>query len=257
MICGNCRAQIPDNSPVCPYCGAPQAQPTYQPPYAQQPYPQNYQQPNYRQPQQPTYTQPQQGYPQQQGYQQPVYPQQPYRQPYPQQGYQQPYAPQGYPPYRQNGLQNTLPMNWHKFLVYFALWASAVFSIISGVLTLIGAQYEEYAELVYAFIPALKYTDLAYGILQIGVAVLAFITAFRLLKFKRGAPKLLTAYYVISVVISVLYVVATVLILLDYGADLSELVGTLATVFGSIVFSIAMIIANHNYYKKRAHLFVN
>lgn len=248
MYCGNCRAQIPDNSPVCPYCGAPQAQQPYQQNYQQPAYPQqNYQQPNYQQ-QQPNYQQP---------YRQP-YPQQNYQQPYPQQGYPQPYAQQGYQqPYPQSPLYGGLPMKWHKFLVYFALWASAAFSVISGILTITGAQYEGYAELVYAFIPGLRVADLAYGVVQLGIAVLGFIVAYKLLKFKRGAPKLLTIFYVLSVIASVLYVAATLIILLNYGADISDMASTLATTFSSIAISIAMIIANHVYYKKRAHLFVN
>lgn len=40
MICGNCHQQVPDNSQICPFCGAPQQpqnqyqppQPNYQPP---------------------------------------------------------------------------------------------------------------------------------------------------------------------------------------------------------------------------------
>ena len=271
MICGKCRAQIPDNSPVCPYCGAQQAQPTYRQPYAQQGYQQpTYQQPDYPQQnyQQPTYRQPvnpQQGYqqpayPQQQTYRQQPYPQQTYQQPvYQQQNYQQPYGQQGYQqPYRQSSLQNAgLPMNWHKFLVYFGLWAGAAFNLLSAILTLTGAQYGEYSELVYAFIPGLKIADVVYGIVLIGIAVLGFITAFQLLKLKRGAPKLLTLLFILSAVASLLYVAAEVIILLNYGADLSDMVSTMATTLSSLGISVFMIIANSIYYKKRAHLFVN
>lgn len=259
MYCGNCRAQIPDNSPVCPYCGAQQApaQPAYQQPYAQQGYQQNYPQQNY---QQPAY--PQQNYPQQ-NYQQP-YPQQNYQQPYGQQGYRQPTYQQPYPqqayqqPYRQNSLQNAgLPMNWHKFLVYFGLWAGAVWNIICAVTMFAGAQYGDYSELVYAFIPGLKIIDVVYGILLIGIGALGFLTAFQLLKLKRGAPKLLMILYIVSAAASVLYVVASVIVLLNYGADLSDLASTMISTFSTIGISIAMIIANNVYYKKRAHLFVN
>ena len=182
--------------------------------------------------------------------QQPVYQQQNYQQPYGQQGYQQ--------PYRQSSLQNAgLPMNWHKFLVYFGLWAGAAFNLLSAILTLTGAQYGEYSELVYAFIPGLKIADVVYGIVLIGIAVLGFITAFQLLKLKRGAPKLLTLLFILSAVASLLYVAAEVIILLNYGADLSDMVSTMATTLSSLGISVFMIIANSIYYKKRAHLFVN
>ena len=260
MFCGNCRAQIPDNSPVCPYCGAPQAQQPYTQQCRQQGAQQNYQQQqpyaqqNYRQP-----SYPQQGYRQpypQQGYGQPN-PQQ-YQQPYSQQGYRQPYAPQGYPqPYPQNAQYGGLPMKWHKFLVCFALWASAALFIISGVMTLTGTQYEGYAELIYAFIPGLQVTDLAYGIVQLGIAVFGFSAAYKLLKLKRGAPKLLTTLFIVETVASVLYLAAFLLILSNYGADLSDLIVYLISTVTSIAVSVVMIIANHVYYKKRAHLFVN
>lgn len=54
IFCQKCGAQLQDNTPVCPYCGA-QIPPVYQ----QNPQP-NYQQPGYQQPgyQQPGYQQP-------------------------------------------------------------------------------------------------------------------------------------------------------------------------------------------------------
>ena len=85
----------------------------------------------------------------QQPYQQPY--QQNYQQPY-QQNYQQPYQQ----PYQQSGIQNTLPMNWHKFLVYFGLWAGAVLNLINGFLLLTGSHYGDEKELVYYFFPKLK-----------------------------------------------------------------------------------------------------
>lgn len=250
MYCGNCRAQIPDNSPVCPYCGAPQAQM----PYQQQAYQQAY-----RQQQQPTY--PQQGYQQphyQQPYRQQPYPQQGYQQPYGQQNYQQPYPPQAYQqPYPQSGIPNTLPMNWHKFLVYFALWASAVLFVVSGILTFLGVQYAGYAELVYAFIPALKIADVAYSVLQLVIAVFSVIVACRLLKLKRGAPKLLTLLFVFELLVSLLYVVAFIIILAANDSNMGEVLSYLVSHISSIVLSVGIIIANHIYYKKREHLFVN
>ena len=136
MFCNNCGAQIPDGSPFCPSCGAQQAQQAQQQAYQQQP--QGYQQPY-----------------QQQGYQQQAY-QQPYQQQaYQQQGYQQPYGQQAYQqPYGQQIPQQG--MKWHKFLVYFALWANAILNVIMGILSLTGAKYGAYKDLVYDYLPQMK-----------------------------------------------------------------------------------------------------
>ena len=217
MFCNNCRAQIPDGSAVCPYCGAQQAQ-------------QPYQQPQYQQP-----------------YQQPQY-QQPYQQPQ----YQQPY-PQAYP---QGTPINSQPMKWHKFLVYFALWAGAVLNIISGILALTGSVYGEEKELVYHFFPTMESVNVVYGILCVGLGIFGFYTAYNMLNFKKGAPKLLTILYAAACVISLVYIVAVFVIVTDKvrGLDTSDLWLTGGM---NLAVSILMILVNNVYYKKREHLFVN
>lgn len=225
MFCSTCGAQLPDNTPVCPYCGT---QLGAQQPYPQQGYQQTYQQPN------------QQQY--QQNYQQ-SYPQQGYQQPY-----QQPYAQRSYP-------QNpALPMNWHKFLVYFALWAGAVLNVIYGIITLTGGQYGIYKELVYAVIPGLKAPDIIYGISLIGLGGFGFYVAASMLKFKKGAPKLLQYLYIAAAALSVLYVIIAVIILSKYSGDLGSVIASVAV---TLVIAVVMVIVNNIYYKKREHLFVN
>lgn len=234
MYCNNCGAQIPDGSPFCPSCGAQQTQ----------------------QQAQQGYQQPQQGYQQpyqQQGYQQP-YQQQAYQQPYQQQGYQQPYQQQGYQqPYGQPGMPQQ-GMKWHKFLVYFALWANAILNVIMGILSLTGSKYGAYKDMVYAYLPQMKAPDLVYGILLLVVAVLAVLTAVNLLKFKAKGPKLLTLLYIVSLAVAIIYIAWVMIALSGYGADMSSDIGSVA---GSIAGSILMIIINKIYYGKRAHLFVN
>ena len=236
MFCNNCGAQIPDGSPFCPSCGAQQAQQAQQQAYQQQP--QGYQQPY-----------------QQQGYQQP-YQQQAYQQPYQQQGYQQPYGQPGYQqPYGQQIPQQG--MKWHKFLVYFALWAGALLNLIMGIVCLTGAQYGEMKELVYAYIPGMKAPDLVYGILLVLLAVLGVLTAVKLLKFKVGAPKWLTILYIAALAVSIIYIAWSMIVLSDYGVGLGDMGSSLSSTIGSIAGSILMIIVNKIYYGKRAHLFVN
>ena len=231
MFCNNCGAQIPDNASFCPACGAGMSQ------------------------------QPQQGYqayqqPQQQAYQQPQ--QQAYQQPYQQQGYQQPYQQQAYAqPGYQAYPQQAMPkqgMKWHKFLVYFALWASALINLIMGIVTLTGAQYGSYRDLVYAMLPGMKAPDLIYGLLLIVTAVFALITVLSLLKFKANGPKLLFLLYALVAVVTVIYVVWSCIVLSKYDADLSDVI---TRTVASLITSVVMIIVNKIYYGKRAHLFVN
>lgn len=218
MFCQNCGAQIADGSNACPYCGAQltPAQPTYQQPSAQQGY-------------------------QQQGYQQQGYQQTPYQA----QGYQQPY---------QQPVQQQPPLKWHKFLVYFGLWAGAVINLISGISTMLGSQYGESADLVYRAIPGLRIIDIIYGLALLGIAATGVLTALKLLKFKKDAPKMLLYLLIASAVAGLLYSVVGAAILSARGGDVSSVI---SSAVGSVAGSAAMIALNRTYYKKREHLFVN
>lgn len=169
-------------------------------------------------------------------------------QPYQQTGYQQPAYAQYVQPVQEQG------MKWHKFLVYFSLWAGAVFTFISGIQYMTGAQYKADRDLVYQVIPGMKAPDILYGLFCIAAAILAICTAVSLLKFKAVGPRLLTLTYVVGTAGSLIYVIAAVSVLSKYNADLSSIYASAST---SLVVSIVMIIVNSIYYKKRAHLFVN
>ena len=174
---------------------------------------------------------------------------QPYQQTgYQQTGYQQPAYGQYAQPVQEQG------MKWHKFLVYFSLWAGAVFTFISGIQYMTGAQYEGKKDLVYQVIPGMKAPDILYGLFCIAAGILAIVTAVSLLKYKAVGPKLLTLTYVVGTAGSLIYVIAAASVLSKYNADLSSIYTSAST---SLVVSIVMIIVNSIYYKKRAHLFVN
>lgn len=216
MYCPNCGTQLPDGSRFCTNCGTSLAQP--------------------EQPQQEQYQQPQQQYQQ---------PQQQQYQPY------QPY-PQGYAPMDRFG---GVPMKWHKFLAYFAMWFSALGNLIMGIQCLTGSQYGSSvdARLVYQVFPSLKTADVLYGIILIATAVLAAYTAYSLLKLKKGAPSLLTVLYVVNAVASILYIIMVISANGDY-TDVSELISTAVV---GVITSIVMIIINRVYYGKRMQFFVN
>ena len=178
------------------------------------------------------------------------------QQPNAQQPYaQQPYAQQSYAQqvYAQQDRFGGVPMAWHKFLVYFSLWAGALMNLLQGIVCLTGAQYD-YPEIVYRVIPDLKAPDVLYGVLLILLAVFGVITAVNLLKLKKGAPKLLLLLYFAAAAASLIYAIWAAGVLSDYTDEVSTII---AAAIASVIMAVVMIIINHIYYKKRAHLFVN
>lgn len=147
-----------------------------------------------------------------------------------------------------------LPMKWHKFLVYFALWAGAAVNLFNGITTMSGGHYEGYTSMVYAVFPSLKTLDTICGLLMIGLAALGAYAAYSLLKFNVGAPQKLMYLYIAAAAVEVIYCIGAISILSGY-ADTSSILTP--QVIGSVVASVAMIFVNKAYYEKREHLFVN
>ena len=146
MFCPNCGKNVGDAERFCPNCGAALNQNT--PSANPQP---SYQQPAY---QQPTYQQP--------NYHQGNYQQQPYQ-----------------PVYQQPVQQYPYPMNWYKFVIYFALFASAVLNGITGIMHLTGGYWSAQgveAEWIYAVFSGLQVVDIFVGIASLVLAAFAIVT---------------------------------------------------------------------------------
>lgn len=218
MFCPKCGKELENNSLVfCPYCGTRiEKQGSQQNAGYQQPNPQqseNYQQPNpYQQSgnyQQPNPYQQSGNYQQTNPYQQPGNYQQP--NPYQQPGnYQQPnqyWQPGTFP---QQGMyqQMELPMNWYKFVIYFMLFANAVFGIIgaigyfSGSTTSSLAEGMVSAEWIYAMYPALRWLMYFMGVVSLGTAVLAIIDRQWLAHFDKRGIAALAALYILGIAIN-------------------------------------------------------
>ena len=144
--------------------------------------------------------------------------------------------------------KKTFGLGWHKFMIYFSLFAGAILNLSQGVQLIAGVQYGDLAEQVYNYYRGLKSVDVLYGCSLIVVAAFFVYTRFRLAAFKRGAPKLLTILYSCTILLTLLY-----LALVDSITGISMMD---TSVISSIVGSVTMAVINVLYYKRRANLFV-
>ena len=147
------------------------------------------------------------------------------------------------------------PMKWHKFLIYFGLWAAAVVNLYSAVKTLVGSNYGADTSEFYSQLPSIvRVLDIIYAVIVLGIAALQIVTVVRLIWLKRDAPKLLLRVYIINCASSLIY---TIIIY----AVVSKGFGFMQFFSPSLVVNITisgiMIFANTTYYKKREALFVN
>lgn len=123
--------------------------------------------------------------------------------------------------------EGVFEMKWHKFLIWFSLFFSALINIADG---------------IYCFSFVDQIGSMAFfGIAEILLGLFVIFVRFRLSGFKRNAADLLTAAQAIGIVLLIL----SALIL---GLD--------ANVSG-ISTGIAMLVINRVYYKKREALFRN
>ena len=275
MICRNCGKEFPDDQAFCPYCYclADKNEKTFnildQDPGTRSATGENAQDQSFQQ----------QQYGQQQ-YNQPPYGQQPYgQQQYGQQPYGQP--PYGQQPYAygapafQGDKYNGHPMKWHKFLVYFLLWFSAIGNASSLIPV---AENEKYTAAVtksdnsietinitkefYEKYPNVKTLDTVYGILLIAVAGLLIYTAYSLLKFKKIGPTLLLISYASTSVLSILYIAAQRMMIDEtYTLIVGDVIvegdasGFMSSIIIQAVVGIIAVIINKVYYDKRKDLF--
>ena len=144
-----------------------------------------------------------------------------------------------------------LPMNWYKFLIWVALWINAAVNIMSGIQYIRGGAQTE--EMLAAF-PVLKTFDLFYGVLTVGMGVLALFTRFALANYKRNAPALTVGLFSYGFVISLGYN-AAVLSMTASSYEPADLILTGLSVGTSVIMNAVLIGCNYVYFKKRRRLF--
>ncbi len=148
-----------------------------------------------------------------------------------------------------------LGMKWYSFLIYFALFAAAVISIINGIQYVTGAVYDietrvkGTSDFMYAIFPKLKTIDVVYGIAAFLHAIFCIVTRFALAKYKKAAPSMITAVYAAVPIFGALYIGAC-------KAFVPYLEFDAGALLPSFVINIVMLILNIIYFNKRKHRFI-
>jgi hypothetical protein len=123
--------------------------------------------------------------------------------------------------------------------------------VISGISLLTGSVYGEDAALVYEVFDNLKMIDVIFGVLLIALAAFGVFTRFRLSGYYKNGPLMLIALYAFGIVANLGYMIAAYAVLPEMVTNELDLSSTIS----SAVTSVAMIVINFSYFKKRSHLF--
>lgn len=157
-------------------------------------------------------------------------------------------------------------MKWYKFLVYFALIASAIGYIWNAITTFGTGNYtveltkddkltgKEAKDWMYENASGLKTADLFYGICLIISAVLVLAAWYYLFKRKKQAPMIFYISYAFSSAISAIYSFWAYSTAKDVLKDPETVITSAIT---TVVFGVVMIIVNYIYFNKRKDIFVN
>ncbi len=188
-------------------------------------------------------------------YQREVQNQNPYQNQMPNYG-NNPYMPQV--PYNQPVYKPSpadYEMKWFKFVIYFQLFFTAVYQLISAYIISTGRHYiNEYgnnvSDLVYEVFPGLQSLDTTMGVLMIVLAVYAIITRFMLSGYKKAGPPMYIVFYILGILISGYYLIRARSVASEVELDLTEY-------YVQVVYNIIIMALNIVYFNKRKELFVN
>ena len=146
------------------------------------------------------------------------------------------------------------PLKWHKFLIYVALWLTALSCIIGGArIILLGLT--EHADNPFLQHPAIKTLNVVYGVIFIAYAVYNIYVRYQLARFRKDAPKKLLLTYVLYPVLEEAYGPIALLVI---GAPASVIFNarTVGRIIGAVIGTAILYIPTKIYYNKRAALFI-
>ena len=154
--------------------------------------------------------------------------------------------------------QAGLGMKWYIFMIVMTIvtagmFLSTAYHLFTGYyyVNILGNTPELFNKVsnLYQMYPALNYVDKFCGIMCVGIAILAGITAFRLIQFRRNAPGLLSLLCLADILFCLIRYVA------EYGIfELFTLANILENALHFIPAVIALVV-NMIYFGKREFLF--
>lgn len=156
-----------------------------------------------------------------------------------------------------NNFQSNLSMKWYKFVIYFQLFCSGFFALITAINTMTGNIYGmEDVSVLYETFPALKSTDIAVGIIWIAYALFGvFYIRKQLVNFKSTAIISLLVYYLANPVIETLSTVISMGIVDVSFSDIGS--NGVSEMTGIWMGTIVLVILSYIYFNKRKHMFTN
>lgn len=141
------------------------------------------------------------------------------------------------------------PMKWFKFVIWVQLFLAALTNAGTGIGLLTGFAYGGYAEDVYATFGGLRILDILIGLLCLALAAAAIYIRFQLSGYRQKGPTLYLCFLLVSIAVSLVYMLLASLALGSFAGDLSTIV--------SLVTSLVKYFLNRIYFEKRSFLFVN
>lgn len=158
--------------------------------------------------------------------------------------------------------ENTKPLRWHKFMIYFGLWAGALACIVEAVQFFSGSMYGAMRDNFYQAFPSLRWVDIAYGLSLIGLSTYGIYTRYQLAGFKKGAPKKLLSLYAAMAVAFLAYILCYAgimtqqLISLGHTDAAEQIWYFVGKSFWQLFPMLIVFLINKVYYGKRTELFV-
>ena len=145
------------------------------------------------------------------------------------------------------------PLNWHKFIIYFSLWAGALRTLLNGSEFLKEDVYGRNTYRIYKAFPIMHTMNTFYGWVIIALAGYKIYVRFQLAGFKKNAPQKFIYMYIIEIFIGLSYLAICATIA---NTSISKVINS-GEFFGKMVVAIIIILINKRYYDNRKYMFVN
>lgn len=145
-------------------------------------------------------------------------------------------------------IQNGYRLKWHKLLIYFGMWLSALTLLGNAGMLLMGSHYgnAEDQTAVYSMFPDLRHLDVFFGVAYLALAVYCVKSRFMLARLQKNGVRGAIFITLVSPVLEILYQGFFCNILGDY----ASLIG-LGVSYESLLYAVVFALILFFYYRKR------